>query len=62
MSNIKHVKSSKFLLKTNNYLSKSYIFNTKYINYKSYYFKLFNICKFACDKKTLIRNHILTMN
>jgi len=46
--NVETIKSSKFLLKNNNYLLKSYIFKTKCTNFiAKLLFKLLNICKFV---------------
>jgi len=51
---VKVTKNSKFLLKINNYLLKSYVFiQNIQVPMQSYYLKLLNICKFAHDRKTL---------
>jgi hypothetical protein len=56
MCNVAHVKiakSSNFLLKNNNNLFKNYTFSINaQVSIHTYYFKLFNMCKFTHDRKT----------
>jgi len=52
---VKVTKNSTFLLKINNYLLKSYVFNTKYTSSNAKLLFKTSLCKFAHDRKTLIK-------
>jgi hypothetical protein len=52
LAHIKIIKNRNYLLKNTNYLLKNNLFNKNVqIFIQTYYFKLFNMCKFVHDRK-----------